>query len=324
MKKILATLFLLIAIPAFGQYQRLITSAPVAGTNEVQTLTFSGAGTGNFYLSWNGRVTPAIAWSATTATIDSNIQTGLNSIFGVGNTQVVSGTISSGNGTVLVDFQEAYAKQPSGATIAFAIDSTGGTESVALTTPGVLATYRSAPIGAMLLESDVPAWWINTGTVLFSPTWTKVVGSSVNILTVTDTLTKDTSTTGQTLIGTPLQVTAGAYQTWTFDVTIEDSSSSSGGISFGWLLPSGATIYSCGIGQTTSVAAVSFDNIIASATAGSVVSTAASGAAYAGYTCRGRFTTGATAGAVVFEFLKGTSGTAILKKNSIATFKRVS
>lgn len=135
--------------------------------------------------------------------------------------------------------------------------------------------------------------------------------------------TKDTSTTGQTLIGTPLQFTVGANQVWAFEVAFADSSSSGAGIEYGITAPSGATFISVGGGQTTGPTAWSADVLTASATAGVATATAATGATYAEYQTQGTITTGATAGAVIFDFLKVTSGKAIIKAGAYITAYRI-
>ena len=134
-------------------------------------------------------------------------------------------------------------------------------------------------------------------------------------------LTADTATTGQALIGSPLQFAVGANQTWAFQISVYDSSSSAAGDEFGWLLPSSGTVVSTGWAQTTGATAGTFDIIKASATAGVANATAGG---YAVYTASGTITTGATAGAIVFQFLKVTSGTAILKAGSVLTARRIS
>lgn len=136
-------------------------------------------------------------------------------------------------------------------------------------------------------------------------------------------LAADTSTTGQTLVGSPLQFAVGANQTWQFQISVYDSSSSAAGDEFGWLLPSSGTVVSLGIGQANATAATAaiFDIITASATAGTASNTAGG---YSLYTASGTVTTGATAGNVVFEFLKVTSGKAILKAGSVLVARRIS
>lgn len=138
-------------------------------------------------------------------------------------------------------------------------------------------------------------------------------------------LAADTSTTGQALVGTPLQFAVGVSQTWAYKIVIIDSSSSSAGIEFGFAIPTGATINSLGQGETTSATATTYDIIRAGATAGTAVATVASGASYSGYTTSGTITTDGThTGNIILQFLKVTSGTAIIKAGSYIIAWRVS
>ena len=78
--------------------------APVAGTDEVQTLTIGGTPTGGtFKLSYKGQITTAITWTATDATLVANIDAALGALSTVGgaaNVTTAAGTVSSGIGTV--------------------------------------------------------------------------------------------------------------------------------------------------------------------------------------------------------------------------------
>ncbi len=177
MKKIFVFLLLVIASPAFAQYQTLISSAPTNGTNEIQRITFGGTAVDSttFKLAWNGRVTSSILWTSDgDADLDTAIQHALIPIFGANNTQTVIGTLSSGVGYVNVTFIGAYAKKPVGGTMTVSVNNTSGTIAVTKPTPGVMASYRSAVSGAELIETDIPAFFRNTSTTQFSPTWTNV------------------------------------------------------------------------------------------------------------------------------------------------------
>lgn len=80
------------------------TGSPV---NEQQTLTFGGTTSGgSFILQWNGPTqyqTGSIVWSATAATLVTNIQTQLDLLFGVGN------AIAAGTSPYTIDFIGALA-----------------------------------------------------------------------------------------------------------------------------------------------------------------------------------------------------------------------
>lgn len=152
--------------------------APSAGTSEVQTLTIGGTPTGGtFKLSFDGQITSSITWTATDATLVSNIDAALEALvnIGTGGVTTAAGTVSSGIGTVTITFAGDLAKRAVN-TIAVhtnALTGTSPTLAVAETTPGVDATARGAAIGALLVDTTNAFLYINTGTVP-SPTWTKV------------------------------------------------------------------------------------------------------------------------------------------------------
>lgn len=152
--------------------------APSAGTNEVQTLTIGGTPSGGtFKLSFEGRSTGAITWSATDATLLANMNTAMDAAFGTSSIVATAGTVSSGIGTVLLTFGGNYARRAV-PTMAVALNSlTGSSPTLAVveTTPGVDATARGAAKGGRLIDTTNGKLYINTGSAL-SPTWT-VVGS---------------------------------------------------------------------------------------------------------------------------------------------------
>lgn len=154
--------------------------APVAGTDEVQTITFGGTPTGGtFQLTFMGQTTAAIAWSATNATLVANIDAALEALGGIGASGVTTavGTMTAGIGTITVTFVGALGKKAwSVMTVASnVLTGTAPTIAVARTTPGVDATFRGAAIGAMVVDSTTGKWYSNTGTAQ-APTWT-VVGT---------------------------------------------------------------------------------------------------------------------------------------------------
>jgi hypothetical protein len=156
-----------------------VTGAPVAGTSEVQTITFGGTPTGGtFRLTFEGFTTGDIAWSATNATLQGNMDTALEALpnIGTGGVTVAVGTAVAGIGTFTITFAGNLATRPV-ATITVANNSLTGTSptvAVAETTPGVAPTAQGAPVGA-LLTRDNGTIYANTGTAA-APTWT-VVGT---------------------------------------------------------------------------------------------------------------------------------------------------
>jgi hypothetical protein len=85
----------------------LVGSAPVNGTNEVQTLTIDADG-GTFKLKWRDRITAAITWSATNNTLIANIQAALTGVKAV-QTLTFAGTISGGTFRLRYQNQETDA-----------------------------------------------------------------------------------------------------------------------------------------------------------------------------------------------------------------------
>lgn len=168
---------------AVRQYGALTSaSAPVAGTDEVQTLTFGGTPTGGtFKLTFDAFTTAAISWSATNATLVANIDAGLAAlpnINGAGNVTTAVGTMTAGIGTITVTFTGTLAKKNVGTISVFSNSMTGTapTLEVAVTTPGVDGTYRLASTGALLTDTSNGELYANTSTTSGSPTWT-VVGT---------------------------------------------------------------------------------------------------------------------------------------------------
>lgn len=164
---------------------RTVDGAPSAGTSEVQTLTIGGTPTGgSFKLSYRGQITSAIAWTATDATLVSNIDAALgalSTIGGAANVTVADSTLSSGIGDATITFAGSLAKLDV-ALIEVAVNDLTGTSptvEVAVTTPGVTATHRGAPTGALIQDITNGVWYSNTGTV-YAPTWTAIDVASVS------------------------------------------------------------------------------------------------------------------------------------------------
>lgn len=154
--------------------------APVAGTDEVQTLTIGGTPTsGTFKLAYAGYTTAAITWSSTNATLVANVDAALEALptIGTGGVTTAVGTMTAGIGTITLTFAGNLGKRAV-ATITVANNSLAGTSptvAVTETTPGVDATNRGAAAGALLVDTTNKKLYINTGTAQ-APTWT-VVGS---------------------------------------------------------------------------------------------------------------------------------------------------
>lgn len=171
-------------MPAPGNYVSLgcldtyyNAGAPVAGTDEIQTITLDATG-GTFKLAFDGWTTGAISWNATNATLVANIDAALEALpnIGTGGVTTAVGTMTAGVGTITVTFTGSNGKKAV-PTMTVADNSLTGTAtcSVAETTPGVDATARGCAAGARLVDTTNKKAYINTGTAA-APTWT-VIGA---------------------------------------------------------------------------------------------------------------------------------------------------
>lgn len=159
---------------------RTLAGAPGAGTDEVQTLTIGGTPTGgSFRLSFKSRVTSAIAWSSTNATLIANIDAALEALssIGTGGVTTAVGTMTAGIGTATLTFVGAKGKRAQPLVVVHSndLEGTAPTLAIAETTPGVTAGHRGAAKGAMVTDTTNGKQYINTGTTT-APTWT-VVGA---------------------------------------------------------------------------------------------------------------------------------------------------
>lgn len=155
---------------------RYNAGVPSAGTNEVQTLTIGGTPTGGtFRLSFEGRLSGAITWVNVNATLLSNMNTALNAAYGTSSIVAAAGTLTAGIGTVTLTFGGNYARRAVGLVTvgSNALTGTSPTLAIAETTPGVDATHRGAPVGALLVNTTSGLLYINSGTA-DAPTWTAI------------------------------------------------------------------------------------------------------------------------------------------------------
>lgn len=155
---------------------------PSNGTNAVQTLTFGGTGAGGdtFVLSALGQITAAIAWSATNATLVANIDAALEALgaIGTGGVTTATGTITAGIGTITVTFVAGNAAVVVPTMTVVSVTTTASlTVACATTTPGVAASLRGAPTGALLNNITAGVLYSQQGTSPPATTWTKVSGT---------------------------------------------------------------------------------------------------------------------------------------------------
>lgn len=159
------------------------SGAPVAGTDEVQTITIGGTPDGGtFTLSFGGFTTTAIEWTATDATLVASIDAALEALpnIGTGGVTTADSTLTSGIGDATVTFagatNTAKRAQPLMTADASGLTGTDPTVEVAETTPGVTATGFGVPPGALYSDITNGKAYVNVGTAA-APSWT-VVGSA--------------------------------------------------------------------------------------------------------------------------------------------------
>lgn len=166
-------------LPAFQGPILTTAGAPSAGTNCIQTITIGGTPTsGTFTLTYKGKTTSAITWSATNNTLVANIDAALEALktIGTGGVTTAVDSMTAGIGTITVTFTGDNAKLLIPAmTSTSSLTGSSPTLAVAITTAGVTADGRKSPLGTLLIDSTNKKLYINTGTSL-NPTWT-VVGS---------------------------------------------------------------------------------------------------------------------------------------------------
>lgn len=176
----------------------------------------------------------------------------------------------------------------------------------------LVATGKNAVLN--VVDTGKAGQVLISGAGTADPSWKSLVQRVV--------LTADTLTTGQTLVGTPLQFAVADTQSYyQFEIAIIDTSSSAAGIKIGFAIPSGASIKAQCNGETSGVTASSWDLISATATAGAAYQT--QNATGGMIVVRGIVKTGSTAGTVVLQFLKVTSGTAGILAKSYLTWGKI-
>jgi len=144
--------------------------APVAGTDEVQTVTITGTPTGGtFTLTYEGSTTAAIAYNAAAAAVVA----ALEALPTIGTGNVTGGGGALPGTAVTITFAAGLGKRNVAQMTASGSFSGGSAPAVAVTTttPGVDATGRSALKGALLIDTTNGALYQNTGTPQ-APVWT--------------------------------------------------------------------------------------------------------------------------------------------------------
>jgi hypothetical protein len=154
---------------------------PVAGVNEVQTITFGGTGgTSTFQIRVDNQVTAPITWSATNNTLRDRIDAALEllSTIGTGGVTTAVGTMVSGIGTMLVTFDGALNSGKDVGLMVVEILTGALTASVAETTKGVPSktaggqSLQGAKPGALYVDTLNAILWTNAGTAAV-PVWVR-------------------------------------------------------------------------------------------------------------------------------------------------------
>jgi len=130
-----------VALPPSIAYAKGQVLAEKTGVNEVQTLTLTTGGTlgGTYTLSFGGVATGNIAFNATAATVQADLQA--LSTIGASNVAVTGTTPTTSGGTLTITFQNALGNQNVAAIVADGTNLTG-------TTPGAAITTGTAGSGA--------------------------------------------------------------------------------------------------------------------------------------------------------------------------------
>lgn len=165
-------------LPTFDGRILKTATAPVNGTNEIDTITIGGTPTaGSFTLTYDNRTTAAITWSATNATLVANIDAALEALPNIGTSGVTTAvdTMTAGIGTITVTFAGSNVAKKNVPVMTGTSSLTGSspTLAVATTTAGVEADGRLAAKGTLLIDAGTPDLYINDGSPP-NPTWTKV------------------------------------------------------------------------------------------------------------------------------------------------------
>lgn len=189
-------------------------NAALQGSAELQTITFAGTLSGTFRLRFRGQETEPITWSATNNTLRDNVDAALEALLniGTGGVTVAVGTMTSGVGTLTATFTEYGEQLP----LEVVDNRTGGTITVARTTPGV-----RTPIGKSGVVAAVGTMTAGVGTLTLTysgTNWAKRAGLPTitvanNSLTGTATLTVTETTPGVEADGRGAAVGASAVDT---------------------------------------------------------------------------------------------------------------
>jgi hypothetical protein len=166
--------------PDLGEF--MSSTAPVAGTTEVQTLTIAtGTNGGTFKIKFDGHTTNSISWNATAGTFVNAIDAALEALPNIGSGRITAANsnLNNGIGDVTLTFATTLSLRAQNlmTVTGSALTGTNALASIAETTAGVDATFKDAPKGARLIDLGNGVVYVNTGSDGV-PTWTKVGSQS--------------------------------------------------------------------------------------------------------------------------------------------------
>jgi len=181
--------------------------APVAGTDEIQRVTIGGTPTGGtFKMAFDGFTTAAITWSATNATLLSNVETALEALPNIDGVTMAEDSITAGIGTFDITFSGVnVGKRALNVITAPYNDMTGTAPTIAIAeqTAGVAATHRNAATGALLIDTTNGALYMNVSTTAQAPDWNLVLGNGAAVVnSINQTVAYDDFTDGGAAVGT--------------------------------------------------------------------------------------------------------------------------
>jgi hypothetical protein len=152
----------------------IVPTAPVAGTNEVQTLTPSAPLTaGTFRLKYRNDRTAVLNYNATATQIRDALRA-LNEITADGVSTATGGPVSTT--AVVATFGGHMARANVAQLTLDSANLTGGTINITTTTPGVDASVRGMGKGTIVQAEDTGKLYVNEGDVQ-TPVW-RIVGTT--------------------------------------------------------------------------------------------------------------------------------------------------
>ncbi len=186
-------------LPTWKNYYQTGT-APVRGTNCIQTATLGATITGGtFRLTFAGATTTNITWVGENYGLLTRIQSALNALptIGSGNCWVTAGTMTNGaGGTFLVTFigNVGTSVQPVMTVSNNSLTGAAHTLTIAITTAGVEGDCRTCPKGSVAVALDTGIHYMDFGVPL-SPIWVAMSTAATPTPTSTPTATATASAT---------------------------------------------------------------------------------------------------------------------------------